>query len=156
MTNKNLEDLHSVVIEYGLKYFSGCDFNLELSALYFLNFEGRKVEGRHPVMGSWEDDNHWPNATQPGIYAILTEDLEVLYVGKSRKLGKRLSDHFEHGKDRSTSVSPDNYEWTKPPCYVVTVAVQEPYEAASLEECLIQKLGPPDNTAGKEHEESTE
>jgi hypothetical protein len=108
-------------------------------------------EGPHPsgvkLVGRWPDE--WPNVDSPGVYLILSANLDILYVGKTslrQTFGTRLSDWFrsetDTGKCRVIGT------WSSSPTYVATIPVGAPFEAPSLEEYLIQELRPPDNLVG--------
>ena len=36
----------------------------------------------------------WPNNNMPGVYFVLDQNEELLYIGQSKSLGKRLYNHF--------------------------------------------------------------
>lgn len=96
----------------------------------------------------WPKDE-WENSKSAGVYVIFSSDETTLYVGKAWFLGQRLADHFR--KDaKGACVSPANYIWSKLPMYVITIAVpsDKRFVASCLEEYLIEKLQPLDNTIG--------
>jgi excinuclease UvrABC nuclease subunit len=83
------------------------------------------------------------------VYAIFSADETLLYVGKSGFIGDRLADHFR--KDANGAcISPPLYRWSKDPIYVITIAAPEgkKFVASRLEEYLIERLQPCDNTRG--------
>ena len=144
-----LDDLKSRVAEFNNTYRRPEFQPLEVSAAYDCS-----PEKGDPIVrceGQWPDD-YWPNAWSAGIYGILDEELQLLYVGKASlgsTLGSRLSSYFRHDQNRHCRPEP-HHTWSGNPRYVVTVAVPEEmrFEAPALEEFLINKLNPPDNTAG--------
>lgn len=91
----------------------------------------------------------WANSKRSGVYVILSADETVLYIGKAWFIGRRLGDHFRKGP-QGECTSPKGYRWSKPPVYVITIAVPEDkrFMATCLEEYLIEKLRPLDNTMG--------
>ena len=96
---------------------------------------------------TWADN--WPFSERAGVYFVYSESFDLLYIGKSSNnqcLGKRLYCWFGGG-DTCVPVG----TWSQPPRFVVTIAVpdESPFEAPSLEEYLVRKLQPPDNTHGK-------
>ena len=105
---------------------------------------------RFELSGQWPDD-YWPNVNSPGVYLIFDATLDLLYIGKtSLDFGSRLAEYFQYEKSsrRCKIVEPEQWK-AGPPAYVSTVPVQAPFEAASLEEYLIQELCPSDNSVGK-------
>lgn len=101
------------------------------------------------IYGKWPEV--WPNAERKGVYLILGGEYQLLYVGKAsanNTLGVRLSSYFVYDSDCSCKVV--HQGWTKPPRYVVTVAVPEglTFEAPAIEEYLIGELNPPNNSIG--------
>jgi hypothetical protein len=85
----------------------------------------------------------FPTSKRVGVYAIFGQADNVLYVGRSWLMGRRLCDYFGGGTKPDLSMN-----WSEPPAFIVTVAVPEKmeWEAAGLEEFLIDELDPPDNT----------
>lgn len=93
----------------------------------------------------------WPNSDDPGVYLIFSVSGLLLYVGKSWTLGGRLAAYFGGRSDCRIKGN-----WKEDPQYVVTVAVpaNRRWEAAGLEEFLIERLRPCNNTVGKLQEEA--
>jgi excinuclease UvrABC nuclease subunit len=86
------------------------------------------------------------------VYAFLDEQGMLLYVGKAsfrNSIAARLSTYcmFEAGKGTPCRL---NHQWKTKPRYVVTVAVPEEtrFEASAVEEFLITRLEPPENSIG--------
>ena len=141
-----LGDLLSAVREYDENYRSAKMGKLEISEPYDMAPE--KGETRIPCDGKWPD--MWPYASRAGIYAFIDKNLEVVYVGKASlrsTLGARVSSYCGYATDRSCQMY---HRWTSLPRYLVTVAVPEdtPFEAPALEEFLISKLQPNENSTG--------
>ncbi|MAI30346.1 MAG: hypothetical protein CMM07_01590 [Rhodopirellula sp.] len=88
----------------------------------------------------------WPNNGLPGVYFIFDENLSLLYIGKAKNLGRRLSSYFSYASDRSCRVK--ETEWSVKPHFLVTASIGEFFEAPSLEEYLIEKFKPSHNTVG--------
>ena len=92
---------------------------------------------------------YYPFTHEQGVYAILAGK-SVLYIGKASSMksniGKRAGSYFY--KDGSPK---SNHTWTKPPTHLAAWKAPEgaPFIATALEQFLIQKLGPPDNTRGR-------
>jgi hypothetical protein len=118
---------------------------LEVSGLYALFPSSPSTE---EVLGRWPDQ--WPNGERAGAYLIFDEQLALLYVGKASKIGARLSGWFGYDENKCCRVRHPG--WSRPPRFVLTVAVPEEmrFEAPALEAYLIRALTPPDNTAGLE------
>ena len=93
-------------------------------------------------------DQSWPCCEKAGVYLILSEDNEVIYVGQSLCFGSRFYQYFQD--DNGTCVVRSPY-WTKKPHALVALEAPKDrkYERLSLEEFLIQRLQPVDNTIGK-------
>lgn len=92
---------------------------------------------------------YYPGYDRPGVYVMLNEAYEVLYVGKSSAgLGGRLGNYFKRGKSRREGMA----KWPEfdPVRYLVTLKLPKRrfFEAPSIEEFLIWKLQPPLNTLG--------
>lgn len=122
---------------------------LEVSGLYSL-FPETEVTSPMEITMRWPDD--WPNVDRQGVYVILGDDLDLLYVGKASMkstLGTRLNFYFSSTEDKRCRVNHDN--WKNSPRYVVTIAVprEMPFEAPAIEEFLIRELGPPENAKGR-------
>lgn len=94
----------------------------------------------------------WPNAELPGVYAFIDLTLDVVYIGKAsmkNTLGMRLSKYCVYDQNRDCRLYHNG--WTNPPRYVWTLGVPSAltFEAPALEEFLIQRLQPIDNSTGK-------
>lgn len=92
-------------------------------------------------------DKFYPCATEPGCYMFFSKDWEISYIGKAVNLGRRIGSYLR--QDRPSRKMLLLYEWKLQPRYIVAVSVKERFEAPSLEEYLIQRLDPPDNTQGR-------
>ena len=94
----------------------------------------------------------FPDSGAPGCYAFYDEQGTLLYVGKAsmaHNLGSRVASYFRRDNTAGVTI-PRHVGWKAlPPRYVQTIPVRKPYEAPSLEEYLIGKLDPPDNTRGR-------
>lgn len=95
-------------------------------------------------------ENSWPHsypfAERAGVYVILDEDNNILYIGKSSKyIRGRLSSYFKYGEHEECQLKHDG--WTTPPKYVITIPMEadSSFECASLEEFLIFTISPSDN-----------
>lgn len=119
-------------------------------------FEIGKVVHLHPAQtrkseedGSSPWSDPWPFDKRAGVYFILSEDHQILYIGKTSMaqcLGKRLYCHFGGG----TECEYDAAGWGTEPYFVVNIAVplESPFEAPALEEFLIAELSPKLNFHG--------
>jgi len=103
-------------------------------------------------------ENRWPKSwkhpLRAGVYAFFSEDAALLYVGRASfrsSISARLATYcgYQEGPERLCKLS---NRWNQLPRYVVTVAVpdQTKFEASALEEYLISKLQPPENSVGLE------
>src|SRR2546429_587322 len=71
------------------------------------------------VSGAWPDT--WPHAARAGVYAILNEDLNVLYLGKASFrscMGARLNSYFVYELDGTKSCR-IVHTWQSTPHYVL-------------------------------------
>ena len=119
----------------------------ELSAPYDLSPELGIPKIECPT--SWPEG--WPHSGRAGIYSLFGEELQAVYIGKAslrNTLVSRLGSYFSYDKPHKTCRL--NHAWKCRPRYLITIAVPEEsrFEAPALEEFLIIKLRPTDNTAG--------
>jgi hypothetical protein len=129
---RSQNELRQAVQTYCDRY--GIEPAFELSALYHLenDWRGQQI----------------PNALGCGCYVFYDSAMELLYIGKvslNHTLGRRVASYFMWN-DETTSLDMKHQHWTRPPAYLQTIKVNEPYEAPSLEEYLLLKLQPIDNT----------
>lgn len=83
-----------------------------------------------------------------GVYLILDESGEIIYVGQSLSFGYRFYQYF---LDKNGTCVVRSQNWTKVPAAIVAIAAPDDkkYERLSLEEYLIERLSPVDNIRGK-------
>lgn len=89
-----------------------------------------------------------PHAERCGCYFFYDKEGSLLYIGKvslSHTLGRRTTSYFRWD-DKAAAPVPKHTGWKPPPVWLQTLCVNEPYEAPSLEEYLIDRLRPPSNT----------
>lgn len=101
------------------------------------------------VSGTWPKDE-FVLGKRRGVYAVFSESLELLYVGKASlnsSIGNRLGIHFRKNEDGSLRYAK---KWTQVPRFVVAIAVPDTlrWEAPALEEFLIMALQPLVNGTG--------
>jgi len=121
----------------------------EISGLYDLSPD-RPHSFATPPPHSWPAA--YPFGWRAGVYLIFSESLDLLYVGKasmSSNIGSRLATYFHYGEAREMVLQHSG--WSQPPRFFYAVAVPEqmPFEAPALEEFLIGRLQPPDNSVGR-------
>ena len=137
-----LDNLRSALMKYR-KYRHPDLADLALSDLYALFPE----EGEPLATMHW--DQQWPNSDHAGVYLIFDKNGKLLYVGKAWALGHRLASYFQYRQPRGEGNACEIvHAWTPPgPMYIATVAVPDDskFEAASLEEYLINELKPSEN-----------
>ena len=94
--------------------------------------------------------HEWPNNGRYGVYLIMDKDENVIYIGESRNVGKRLGSYFQKSGDSSCEIVND---WSEKPKYVCTIAVEAEtwFERLALEEFLIYYAKPEDNKKGKQY-----
>lgn len=137
MKKKSLQLINEALSEYNKRY--NTSFNLLSKYPLF----PKERECGYNV--SWPGNNH------AGVYFVMTKDDEILYVGQSKNIGKRLNDHFPPQNKGLSKICTFKEKWRKDPnyLYVATTPNDAIWERLSLEEFLIQKLNPIDNTQGK-------
>lgn len=131
--NHKLNEALGLVRDYERRYNTA----FEVSGLYSL----------FPKEGEYGFTQSWPFLDDGGVYLILNDLKEVIYVGKADVFGHRLYDHF-HGSKECVICEPG---WKSKPAYVVNIKVPADrlYENLSLEGFLIKELDPEDNTRGR-------
>jgi hypothetical protein len=117
----------------------------ERGDLYALFPEGK--ESTPGVALCWNDQ--WPNSDRTGVYVVFGYSGRLLYVGKADFIGKRLGCYFSSEGGGRCRIKHSG--WSEQPMYVTTVAVpdESSFEVFSLEQYLIRRLDPCDNTAGR-------
>lgn len=144
----DLEALTQAIERYTKEFRGPAMGQFKMGPLYDLFPEkGAAVEACQEAWPSM-----WPNCHDAGIYALLDEQLNVLYIGKASlrsSIGGRLSSYCAYNNDKTVRLKHEGY-WTATPRYAwsVAVPVETAFEAPALEEFLIRELQPPDNTAG--------
>lgn len=139
MDKTQLNKVLELVNEYAVKYRSKNLGKFDISDIYDLFPDSKDTYG-------WF--NEWPNNGRYGIYLIMDKDKNVIYVGESSNIGKRLSNYFQISEDKSCKII---HEWIKKPRYVCTIAVPSEtwFERLALEEFLIYNVQPIDNKKSK-------
>ncbi len=119
---------------------------LEFSGLYSLFPEETTA---HPTAANCPDP--WPLGDHAGVYLIFGSAMQLLYVGKSACLWRRLSHYFQYSAGRGSACRIVHAGWKTRPMFVATVAVAESFESAALEEYLIGRAHPQENRLFKGH-----
>lgn len=131
---------------------------LELVACYQMRyntqFEISPIYSLYPEEGEYGFTESWPFHNNGGVYLILDESKNVIYVGKADRFGRRLSDHFRVDPKGGCRIHAQG--WKNEPRYVINIKVTEErlYENLSLEGYLINILDPDDNTIGRNMQQS--
>jgi len=118
-----------------------------VSGLYDL-FPSKPHSLAEPAEHNWPVP--YPSDQRAGVYLIYSDALELLYVGKASIgscLGKRLYTYFGAAQECVLK----HTTWTQSPRFMLTVAVPEsmPFEAPALEEFLVERLAPTNNSVGR-------
>ena len=117
-----------------------------------LNRVPRLKTARYDLLSDWKRDASLPCAGERGVYAFFNEDGELLHVGKASNnstLGRRVCSYF-HAKPVDQGAKPRHpWKCKGEPRHVLITATDDAFEAPSLEEYLIQRLQPPENTVGR-------
>lgn len=140
-------DLKKELARYSRTYRNPKLPPLEFSGLYALFPENYKTLPKG-VTGRWPDDD-WPNGDKAGVYIFLDSKLKVLYIGKTSLLKDRLGAYFRYD-DLNRCRIPDEHGWNVKPEFVVTIGIsaKTAFESSAIEEYLIDRLQPPENTIG--------
>lgn len=104
-----------------------------------------------PNEGEYGYNDEWPGNKHAGVYFVIAQDGDLLYVGESQQIGRRLYEHFPPICSSSTLKCYIKETWHKRPYYLyVAIAPDDAtWERLSLEAFLIQTLNPSDNSRGK-------
>jgi hypothetical protein len=144
MNQSHIETLTVAIEEYSSKYRGFGLPDLEMSDLYDLFPAGDHSNSNK----AWPAK--WPMAEKPGVYFFFDDDLQLLYVGKAsmnNTLGARLSSYCGYAADRSCQLK---HSWSRKPRFVTVIGLNDDlrFEAPALEEFLIMRLKPVENTVG--------
>ncbi len=138
-----IEEVLKHIIEYQEKYRNSDLKDFEISPIYDL----------FPDKNTNKEFQEWPETYKHngryGVYLIIDNDFDVIYIGESSNIGKRLGDYFGYCEDKSCLIKHNN--WSKKPRYICSIAVQNHtwFERLSLEEYLIYTTKPTDNIKSK-------
>lgn len=140
----NLQDVKAAIDDF-LGMQRGLN-EIDVSDYYALFPSGARTD--IPISGGW-DSEPYPHQYKAGVYLIFSEDLELIYIGKTdSNFGSRLYNHFK-GSGACNVVQSG---WSKKPYYVVSIPVERSKSHAvspvCLEDFLINRLQPCDNTRG--------
>jgi hypothetical protein len=135
---------------------------IEFIEKYTLDFRNPNLKEfeKSPFYDLFPDENtsneflKWPNEYYHngrfGVYLILDDVFDVIYVGKANNIGKRLGSYFKYNKQNKTCLIRHD-SWKKKPKYIFSIAVENEtwFECLSLEEYLIWNIQPIDNKRSK-------
>jgi excinuclease UvrABC nuclease subunit len=106
------------------------------------------ISARYNLKDDWPKT--WPDNEKPGVYVLLDEQKEILYIGKSSVcIGSRLNAHFHYAQNRnecipySDALSNIRFIWT------VGFPRDKWFLSTALEEFLIAELDPKLNKVGR-------
>lgn len=127
-----MEKTRKLVEQYNKKYLT--DFSL--GEPYNLYPKSRNEFGFYGT---------WPSCEKGGVYLILDENKNVIYVGETNAYGRRFKYYFDKDADGCCVL---NQHWKGNPHYIITLEAPADalYERLSLEAFLIKELEPIDNT----------
>lgn len=91
----------------------------------------------------------WPNNTLPGVYLFFSNSFDLLYLGESNYIGRRLNNYFNYSTDNNNCGVPIKPE-SMNTRYIITIGLNNNYGwlSQSLEKYLIQELKPERNRIG--------
>lgn len=137
MVNISISQIKEAIEEYNTRY----NTRFHIGDKYAL----------FPICGEYGYGVEWPGNGHSGVYFVMNENDQLLYVGQSKDLGKRLYDHFPPKKENNICVCTFKETWSESPryLYVATAPNDAIWERLSFEEFLIQKFNPIDNTMGR-------
>lgn len=138
-----IKEVIKLIKEYQYRYRNPLLKEFDISPIYDLFPD----ENTDKNFQKWSEKYH--HNGRYGVYLILNDKYEVLYVGESSNIGKRLGDYFGSCEDKSCFIKHNT--WRDKPRYICTIAVENNlwFERLSLEEYLIYKIQPIDNKQGK-------
>jgi len=146
-------DIHKItelLINFSERYKEGYCPDLKVSDYYELFPTTLPLE-----KNSLKWPNKFPNFDKPGIYFILNQNREILYVGKAsmnRVLEDRLGDYFRYDENKKCSIKYMD-KWTEKPFFVATIGFDQSlsYESPCLEEYILKNIDSnfPDNKIGR-------
>lgn len=116
-----------------------------------LDLEKFEVGERYYLFPTEEDkfDFSWPKKWQfcgnSGIYLFIDQNDEVIYIGETTHYGNRFGSYFGNGIKKECSLK---HNWNNQPFCVLPIKVPEEssFERLALEEYLIKKCRPIENT----------
>ena len=123
------------------KKYRNCSLKpFEISGLYDLFPDGKTSE---QVELQWPDT--WKHSGKAGVYLFLSDNLEVVYIGKSNQFGYRFGSYFGYDENKKCKLKNN---WKSNPRFVITIAVPDDskFECTSLEEYLLINFETSDNT----------
>jgi hypothetical protein len=94
----------------------------------------------------------WPNAQAQGVYLVFAADSTLLYVGKAagtkNRIGHRLAVWFLPNLNGAGRMPNAKHKWSAEPRFIITTGVADAhsYLVSAIEQFLILKLKPSDNT----------
>lgn len=110
-----------------------------------------KISDPFDLVEDW--DSYYPHFDKPGIYAIFDAKEKIIRIGKAsnyNSIGARLGTYFKNDEEgKCKTISPEILKTKMAPKFIIAVAVNEPFQAPSLEEYLIKEFDPPANLVGK-------
>ena len=112
-----------------------------------LDLQPSDIYALYPQNNEYGWPAEYPNSTSAGIYAMLDNNKNVIYIGKSSNIGYRMSNYFAYDDDKKCRLKDYRVEGV---AYLITFATMdnEKYACSSLEEFLISELSPQCNTIG--------
>lgn len=134
----NLKSALNLITEYSSKYRNPNSTKLEISTKYYLFPELEDLQNN--ILG-WPQQ--WSFCGDGGVYLILDENENVIYIGETTHFGNRFGSYFRH-KNRRCEFKD---HWNVLPYSIIQVKVPADtiFERLSLEEYLIKKLLPSEN-----------
>lgn len=115
---------------------------------FCVRFTPAVIYSLYPREGEYGWPQPWPIPDFAGIYAFLDSNKTIVYIGKARQMGARLSHYFGYGENAKCILKDkriDDISYVQ--CY--SCSPEEPYACLSLEEYLISEMNPKYNKIGR-------
>ncbi len=137
-----LTEVKKLIEEYQEKYRHTNLAKFDISSIYDL----------FPDKNTNKEFQKWSETYQHngryGVYLIMNDNFEIIYVGESNNIGKRLGNYFGYDSKKDCLIK---QTWSEQPRYICTIAIDNEtwFERLALEEYLIYHIQPIDNVRSK-------
>lgn len=140
------ENIINELKEYHDKYRNPNLTSFKLSPIYHL-FPNKTLNETKEYEHKWP--NPYPHEEKSCVYLILDDEYKIIYIGQSEKVQYRFSSYFTYDKDKKNCKIKGNWKGDPHYIYLIPIENETKFERFSLEQYLIDKVKPIDNTKGK-------